>query len=55
MKSGQFGRVGRECFLQVVGWRPAPRQILALSMLTLTGLNAYSEFRGRSQGQRTGP
>jgi hypothetical protein len=55
MESGQFERVGRECFLQVVEWLPATRQVLALPMLTLTGLNADSEFRGRAQGQRTRP
>jgi hypothetical protein len=55
MESGQFERVGRECFLQALGWQPGPRQILALSVLTLANLNAYTEFRGRSQVQRTRP
>ena len=55
MESGQFERVGRECFLRVVGRRPAPRQILALSILTLANLNIYTEFGARSQAHRTRP
>jgi hypothetical protein len=64
MKSGQLERVGRECFLQIVGWRPAQRQIPLLAqcvsrhrtrLLTLTNLNAHTEFRVRTQGHRTRP
>ena len=62
MRSGQLERVGREFFLQVAGWQPAPRQILVLAQGVSrhrtrlpTLADAHTEFRVRTQGHRTRP